>query len=130
MRRISATCLVLLGLALGGCGGSSGGGGKSVTFKPGAPLPITAREYSFNPGSVTVDTGGKGATVAMQLNNGGSTPHDLRVEKDGQEVGGTPIVEGGKIAKASVKLQPGDYTFFCSVGDHEQLGMKGSLTVK
>jgi len=101
-----------------------------VSVKPGPPLPITAREYSFNPKDVTVDTGGKPVTFNIQLNNGGSITHDLRVERAGKEIGGTKIIQGGQTATASLKLQPGDYTFFCSVGDHEQLGMKGTLTVK
>lgn len=130
MRRASTACLLLLAVAAGGCGGSKGGGGQTVSVKPGPPLPITAREYSFNPKSVTVDAGGKPVTFNIQLNNGGSIMHDLRVERDGKEVGGTKIIQGGKFTTASLKLQPGDYTFFCSVGDHEQLGMKGKLTVK
>jgi plastocyanin len=101
-----------------------------VSVKAGAPLPFTAREYSFNPKSVTVDTGGKPATLAVQLHNAGSITHDLRIEKDGQEIGGTPIIQGGQDAQTKVKLAPGSYTFLCTVGDHAQLGMKGSLSVK
>ena len=101
-----------------------------MTLKAGQPLAVTAREYKFDPKNVTVDAGGKPATVAVKLHNAGGLAHDFRVERDGSEVGGTPIVLGDKDAGATVKLAPGSYTFFCSVGDHEQLGMKGSLTVR
>jgi plastocyanin len=131
MRRTGAACLLLTAVALAGCGGGGGdGGGKAVTLKAGQPLPVTAREYSFNPKSVTADTGGHPLSVQIKLHNAGSLAHDLIVERDGKEVGGTSVITGGKDATTSVKLQPGSYTFFCSVGDHEQLGMKGSLTVK
>jgi plastocyanin len=40
------------------------------------------------------------------------------------------VVLGDKDAGSTVKLATGSYTFFCSVGDHEQLGMKGTLRVR
>ena len=101
-----------------------------MTLKAGQPLAVTADEYKFDPKNVTVDAGGKTTTLAIKLHNSGGLAHDFRVERDGSEVGGTPVVLGDKDAGATVKLAPGSYTFFCSVGDHEQLGMKGSLTVR
>jgi plastocyanin len=101
-----------------------------VTLKAGQPLAVTASEYKFDPKNVTVSAGGKTTTLAIKLHNSGGLAHDFRVQKDGSEVGGTPIALGDKDAGATVKLAPGSYTFFCSVGDHEQLGMKGSLTVR
>jgi plastocyanin len=101
-----------------------------VTLKAGQPLAVTAREYRFDPKNVTVQAGGKATTLAIKLHNSGGLAHDLRVERDGSEVGGTAIVLGDKDAGATVKLAPGSYTFFCSVGDHEQLGMKGTLRVR
>jgi plastocyanin len=131
MRRTGTACLLLTAVALAGCGGGGGGGGgKAVTLKAGQPLPVTAREYSFNPKSVTVDTGGHRLSLEIELHNAGSLGHDLVVEKDGNEIGSTPVITAGKDATTAVKLQPGSYRFFCSVGDHEQLGMKGSLVVK
>src|SRR4051794_41911167 len=96
MRRTSAACLVLLAVAAGGCGASSkGGGGDKGSVKPGPPLPITAREYSFNPKDVTVDTGGKPVTFNIQLNNGGSnTPHP-RLAGARKENGGPERIPGG-----------------------------------
>jgi len=101
-----------------------------VTLKAGQPLAVTAREYKFDPKNVNVDAGGKATTVSIKLHNAGGLAHDLRIGKGGSELGGTPIVLGDKDAGATVKLAPGSYTFFCSVGDHEQLGMKGRLTVR
>ena len=129
MRRTGTACLLLAATALAGCGGG-GGGGKSVTVKAGQPVRFTADEYKFDPKSVTLDAGGKAATLAVRLHNSGSLAHDLRVKRGGQELGGTSIILNGKDSSASVRLTPGTYTFFCSVGDHEQLGMKGTLTVR
>jgi plastocyanin len=132
MPRTRTGCLALLlaSAAVAGCGGGGGGGGKPVTVKAGVPLAFTAKEYKFNPGKVTVDAGGKTVQLAIKLHNSGALGHDLVVEKGGQEVGGTSVITNDKDAGATVRLQPGSYTFVCTVGDHEQLGMKGELTVR
>ena len=113
-------------IGLAGCGGS-GGGGKSVTAPAGKPIAVTAKEYSFDPKAIVVSGGGP---VRFNLTNGGAQAHDLHVEKGGQDLGGTAIFSPGQTESATIKLTPGTYDFVCTVGDHEQLGMKGKLTVK
>jgi plastocyanin len=112
-------------IALAGCGGS--GGGKSVTVPSGKPIAVTASEYRFDPKAIVVTGGGP---VRFSLTNGGAQAHDLHVQKGGQDLGGTSIFGPGQTQSATVKLAPGTYDFVCTVGDHEQLGMKGTLTVK
>jgi uncharacterized cupredoxin-like copper-binding protein len=41
-----------------------------------------------------------------------------------------PIVSNGGVSTVSTTLKPGTYTFYCSVDDHRQAGMVGTLTVK
>jgi plastocyanin len=113
-------------IGLAGCGGSSGGGGKSVTVPTGQPVNVTARDYSFDPGTIQVSAG----KVRFNLKNDGAQAHDLHVEKGGQDLGGTAVFGPGNTQGATVKLSPGTYDFVCTVGDHEQLGMKGKLVVK
>jgi plastocyanin len=121
------TAGIALAIGLAGCGGSSGGGGgKTTTVGAGKPVAVTAREYSFGPDSIEVGAG----TVRFELKNGGAQAHDLRVEKDGQDIGGTSIFGPGRTESANVKLSPGTYDFICTVGNHADLGMKGKLTVK
>ncbi len=114
-------------LALAGCGGDDGGG-KTVTVGKGKQLSVTADEYKFDPENVVV-TGG-GGFVRIQLKNDGGQAHDLHVLKGGADLGGTPVFGPGQSKTTTVKLAPGKYDFICTVGDHEQLGMKGTLTVK
>jgi plastocyanin len=87
---------------------------------------VGAREYSFDPNAIAVEKAGE---VRITLRNEGDLAHDLRVERGGRDIGGTPAFQGGE-RSVRLRLAPGSYRFFCSVGDHEQLGMKGSLRVR
>ena len=130
--RTLLTALALAPAALGlvACGGGDddGAGGATVTFQKGQPVKVKGQEYKFDPGNVVVDGGGGPTTIEFE--NAGSLAHNLRIEKGGQDVGGSPTFQAGETKSATVDLQPGEYTMICSVGDHEQLGMKGKLTVR
>ncbi len=136
MRRPPSPVLALLALLVGCGGGGDGdsGGGKktrAVTVGANQPIAFGADEYSFEPRSVVVKSGTKEASVVrFVLRNNGSLAHDLHIEKDGKDLGGTPIFGPGETKTARVSLTPGSYEIFCSVGDHEQLGMRGTLTIK
>jgi plastocyanin len=125
MRR-TVTLAATAAVALAGCGGG-GGGGKTVTVAGGKPIAVTADEYKFDPANIVVKGGGP---VRIQLRNDGSQAHDLHVERGGNDLGGTPVFSGGQTKTATLMLPAGRYDFVCTVGDHEQLGMKGTLTVK
>ncbi len=91
-------------------------------------MPVSAKEYSFDPKTIIVASPGP---VLFMLKNEGGLAHDLTVTKDGKELGGVAAFAGrGKTKGGAVELPPGEYEFVCSVGDHEQLGMKGKLRVR
>jgi plastocyanin len=56
--------------------------------------------------------------------------HNFTIQQgsSGPAIGATPTFQGGT-KTLSVKLQPGTYTFYCSVPGHRQAGMVGTLTV-
>jgi uncharacterized cupredoxin-like copper-binding protein len=141
MRRASALIAVsaLLVLGLAACGGDDdddggetaaapatttapaggGGGGSTVDFStpPGSELAYDQKDASAKAGSVTID-----------FDNRQAQQHDVKVEdSSGQEIGGTDLVSSST-ATATVDLQPGTYTFFCSVPGHREAGMEGTLT--
>jgi plastocyanin len=128
--RTALTLLAAGTAALAGCGGDDGGGGggAAVTVPAGKPFEVKASEYKFEPANIVVD-GGSGP-VKITLRNDGALAHDLRVEKGGDDVGGTPTFGPNQSQTASVTLEPGKYDFICSVPGHEGLGMKGTLEVK
>jgi nitrite reductase (NO-forming) len=128
MRR-ALTLLAVGAFGLAGCGDDSGGGsGKTVTVPAGKPVQVEASEFQFSPSHIVVKGGG--GAVEIDLKNAGSSGHDLRVEQDGKDLGGTPVFAGGGTRTATVNLKPGSYEFICSVPGHEAQGMKGTLEVK
>ena len=121
----SALTLAALLLLAAGCGGNDRPGG-TVTAPPGGSVRVTAKEYSFNPSTIVVRDAG---TLRLTLDNRGTLAHNIKVEKDGRVLGGTPAFPAGESRSATVRLASGTYDFVCTVGDHAELGMKGKLKV-
>ena len=130
MRRITWIFTVLLSLALlaAGCGddnddggngggGGGGGGGTTLTADPGGAI-------SWEPGSLSASAG----SVTIKLVNESDIPHAVEVEGNGVEEE-SENVTGGE-TELTVDLEPGEYTYYCPVGDHRQEGMEGTLTVE
>jgi plastocyanin len=104
-----------------GGGGGAGGGGSTVNISTpsGTDLAFDQKDVSAKPGTVTID-----------FDNKQAIQHDVKVEdSSGQELGGTGLVSDSTTT-GTVDLQPGTYTFFCSVPGHREAGMEGTLTVK
>ena len=138
MTRTIATLASVLLLALAGCGGneskpnagsnksgssssgSSGGGGQQIALA--AP----------EDGSLKFDKTeleGKAGTVTINFDNPSSTPHAVEIEGNGVEET-TETVTGKDAPPITVDLKPGEYTYYCPVGDHRAAGMEGKLTVR
>ena len=101
-------------------GAAGGGGGETVAVAadPGGDI-------AFEQDSLTAPAG----SVTFEFTNEANIPHDFKIEKDGEDVGGTEVITGAT-AEATVELEAGEYTFYCSVGDHREDGMEGELTVE
>jgi plastocyanin len=126
VRRLAVPCASLLVFLA--CGGDEQDGGASTaSVSPGTTLEVTAKEYSFNPGGVSVSGAGQ---LTIRLENAGSLAHNLTLERGGKRVGGTPTFPGGKTRSGRVRLEPGRYEMVCTVGDHAELGMRGELQVR
>ena len=100
---------------------SSSGGGQTldIAADPSGQLAYTTGDLDADSGATTI-----------AFDNESSTPHDVVVEDaDGNEVGGTDVVSGGT-ASADIDLEPGTYTYFCSVDGHRDAGMEATITVK
>jgi plastocyanin len=98
-----------------------GGGGEGSTLQvsadPSGQLKFEQSTLKAAPGKVTID-----------FENPSPIDHDVTIAERSKKVGGTKTVAKGKVS-AVVDLQPGSYTFYCSVDGHRQAGMQGTLTV-
>jgi plastocyanin len=90
-------------------------------------IQVTAKEFYYTLSSRTVKPG----PAVIQFVNYGEDPHDMRVERvGGSKIYGAPIMQPGQIYNLGVKLVPGRYQLWCSIGNHRQLGMQAVLIVK
>ena len=133
-RRAMPLLLVLAAsvLALSACGGGSssssttpattggggGGGGSTVQISadPSGALKYEQTDVSATAGSITID-----------FTNMSSLPHDVTIEGNGASGATDQITDS--TTSTTVDLDPGTYTFFCSVDGHRAAGMEGTLTV-
>jgi uncharacterized cupredoxin-like copper-binding protein len=68
-------------------------------------------------------------TYTFEVTNTGRMAHDFVVEQGGSDVAATEVLQPGESATLEVELTPGDYVFYCSVGNHRAMGMQTSVTV-
>jgi plastocyanin len=126
MRRLAVPCAIVLCLA--GCGGDDDEEpARGVTVNPNSTLEVTGDEYSFDPRRVVVRGAGP---LTIRLRNTGELAHNLRIERAGEDIGGTPTFPGGETQSGRVNLEHGNYEMVCTVGDHAELGMTGELQVR
>jgi plastocyanin len=134
MRKLSAllSACALAPFALAACGGDDdtttavttgggGGGGETVAVSadPGG-------ELAFEQTSLTASAG----TATFDFTNDSPVQHDFCIEdSSGSEVGCSDTISQSQTSLTE-DLQPGKYTFFCSVDAHRESGMEGTLTVK
>jgi plastocyanin len=91
-----------------------------------ARVQVVAREFSFVLSRQHVKAG----TTVVEVVNFGQDPHNLRLRRAGsRHVAGIGLVAPGAHADLTLKLPPGRYSLWCSVGDHRARGMRATLVV-
>ena len=92
-----------------------------------ARVQVVAREFSLALSRPSLRAG----PAIVELANLGEDAHDLRLQRvGGTKVYGTPIVQPGRAYDLSLRLLPGRYRLWCSLGDHRARGMVATLVVK
>jgi plastocyanin len=146
--RRTAAVVLALGLGLSACGGDDGGTDAATdSTTSSAPDTSTSAAAPASPGSsapaesetVTVNAvdfdfelsedSYAAGTYTFEVTNTGNMPHNFVVEKDGEDVAGTEVLQPGGTATLEVTLEEGDYFFYCGVGQHRANGMETAVTV-
>jgi plastocyanin len=98
--------------------GGGGGGTLQLAADPSGALKFDKTSLEATAGSVTID-----------FTNDSSLPHDVKLQGPGVDGEGTDTITGSSTS-VTLDLQPGEYTFYCSVDGHRAAGMEGKLVVK
>lgn len=107
-----------------GCGGTAASTG-APTPVPSGTVAVEANEYRFTPSTITIPAG----TVTFSVRNTGSDVHEFEVFKGEAVVDEIEGLVPGLTKDLTVTLAAGAYEFMCKLNGHDQLGMKGTLTV-
>ena len=66
--------------------------------------------------------------MKITFTNASTLEHNVTVAAGSSVLGATPTFAGGT-RTLTLSLNPGNYTFYCSVPGHRQAGMEGTLNV-
>jgi uncharacterized cupredoxin-like copper-binding protein len=119
-----------------GCGGSndtssSTAASSTTTAAQGgagsSSVDVSETDFKLNPSDPKVKAG----QITFNVSNDGQTVHSLEVEGPNGDQELQSDLSPGQKGVLSVDLsKPGKYEFYCPVGNHKQLGMKGEITVQ
>ena len=85
---------------------------------------VVGKPFSFTPSQITVN---KGDTVKIIFKSESGT-HDWKIDEFNAK---TNIIQAGKEETIQfVADKTGTFEYYCSIGTHRQMGMKGNLIVK
>ncbi len=98
--------------------GPSGASGEEGASASG----VAMSEYAFAPADLTVASGD-----SIEVTNDGEIPHNLTIEEAGVA---TSDLDGGASEELVVEADPGEYEYICTIADHADLGMTGTITVE
>lgn len=71
----------------------------------------------------------KAGAVTIAFTNPSPLEHDVAIAQDGEVLAKTALIAEGNDS-VSAELEPGEYTFLCTVPGHAEAGMEGTLTAK
>jgi plastocyanin len=144
-----ATGAALLVLGLGGlaaCGGSSSGSASGSTTSSAAttsasesPAASTASAGSSDTEALTATETNfkikldedhvKAGSYTITVVNDGEATHNLAVEQNGTTKATSDSIGPGEKTTLKVDLTPGQYVFYCAIGNHRAMGMEIAVTV-
>lgn len=148
-RRLRAGLLAAALVTLAACGSDDGGGSAagdtpsparssasgtatgsaaapgSSEEQAGGTLQVTSVDFGYELDSDQLAAG----DYTIELTNDGDATHDLVVEQDGADVARTDTIGPGETSSLEVTLEPGEYVFYCSIGNHRGMGMEVTVTV-
>jgi plastocyanin len=98
----------------------------------GPPGRVLATERELSPTQLQLQLSrasvAAGTTIVEQY-NAGSDPHNLILEREGAVAFSFPTLDPGGDQRQTLTLTHGSWTLYCSLLNHQDLGMQATLTV-
>ena len=118
MPRLAAALAALL--ALSACGSAPS------AHDPDGVVELTIRDFRLRPQIVRAP----GGDLTVIVRNEGRLPHNLRIRgAGGTRVKVRSLLPGDSAARV-IRLPKGDWRMFCSIANHEELGLYGTLVLR
>ncbi|MDP8911557.1 MAG: cupredoxin domain-containing protein, partial [Actinomycetota bacterium] len=116
--------------SIAGCGGDENRAAPEnepgASDAPRRTIAISESEFVLEPSDVTIAEPGRYVLKAV---NNGRTEHALEIEGQGLEEK-TRTLAPGESASLTVEItKRGTYELYCPVADHDDKGMRGTLTL-
>lgn len=86
---------------------------------------VEASDFKLTPAKITFK---KGEKIKIVFKNNGKLPHNLTITELG--VATKTITPGEEDSLEFIPAKGGQFSMFCSVGNHRQLGVEGSILVE
>ena len=101
------------------------GGTPTVRAKSGS-VTVTLDDYLIRPQRIEVP---KGKELTVTVVNRGRLGHTFRIRSANHNVMNLTTIPPGGTKTRSFKLAAGNYTMYCALSNHEELGMSGTFIV-
>ena len=103
---------------------NSGNNSSSQEQTKTVAFTVSGGNFYFTPNTLKVK---EGDTVTITFKNSGGM-HNLKIDEFNVA---TPVIQSGAEDKVTfIANKKGSFEYYCSVGNHRQMGMKGTLTVE
>ena len=123
-RRLAAALAAALAIPAAGCG--AGAGGNPITRAQDGRVDVELDDFLIDPQRVRAGAG----RLTFRAVNRGRLGHTLRVLRGEREAVAIKTLLPGAAAEATGRFERGEYKLVCILGNHEELGMYGTLTVR
>lgn len=120
-RILTAALAAAFALPVAGCADDS----APTRVKDGRAT-VTLDDFSITPQRLRAKPG----RITFRAVNRGAIGHTLRVKRGDREVIAVKTLLPGASGTGSGTLERGTYDLLCILGNHEELGMYGTLTVR
>jgi plastocyanin len=90
-------------------------------------VEVELTDYRIKPQLIRSDAG----RTIFRIRNVGRLPHNFHIRGETQtRLKVSTLLPGESFIRTGIRMRRGDWVMFCSIANHEELGMHGTLIVR